>query len=47
MTLDRIESRMRDNWRRMHFCRANGWGWSTRYRNRMWALIGLRRAYRA
>lgn len=45
VTIERIEERMRQDWRRMHFCRANGWGWYTRYRNRLWAGIALRRTW--
>lgn len=44
--IERIEAQMRLDWRRMHFCRANGWGWERRYRNRLWAAIALRRAFR-
>ena len=46
MTL-RLDEVARLSWRRMHFCRKNGWGWKVRYRNRLIAALALRRAYRS
>ena len=45
--LERVEDQMRRDWPRMQFCRKNGWYWYWRYRNRLWAAIALRRAYRS
>lgn len=44
--LARIEDKLRTNWRRYRFCRANGWGWQEKYRNRLIAGFALRRCYR-
>lgn len=38
-----LEAQIRRDWRRMHFCRRNGWRWYARYRNRLWAAFALRR----